>query len=124
MKTAEYLKNPVFPLSLSRLSGGAVCPNSSSSSSTTQNKEVPGVQMGPRHSRRQTPHADIRHRPQHVCVIACHFASVCAAICQPLFWFIIYLKREAILHNKMCLYSKVNTVFSIYLHFKTFVLLH
>lgn len=48
--------------------------------------------MGPRHSRRQTPHADLRHRPQHVGVTAfpsamrkasmCRSVSVCVLICE------------------------------------------
>ena len=49
------------------MSGGSPCPGSSGSSSRAQNKEVPGVSLGPRHSRRQATHADLRHRPQHVC---------------------------------------------------------
>lgn len=58
---------------ISRLSslwpGGTVCTDSSSSSSAAQDKEVPGVQMGSRHSRGQTPNADLWDWPQHVSVI-------------------------------------------------------
>lgn len=80
------------------LSGSAICPNSSGSSSTTQNKEVPGVQMGPWHSRRQTPHADLWHRPQHVGVTAFPSAmrnpSVYCSAVQYVYSFISYFNIE------------------------------
>lgn len=59
-----------LPPSVSLLPGAALRPNSRSSRSPAQNKEVPGVQMGPRHSRRQATHADLRDRPQRVGVPA------------------------------------------------------
>lgn len=85
----EGQNNKFFLLSFC-YSGSEVCPNSSDSSSTTQNKERSGVQMGPRYSRRQTPHADLRNRPQHVGVapfpsVEAHSISDSELQCKPIF---------------------------------------